>query len=299
MRGHLFGIGAALLAAGVLVAAAVPAMAWPAQGTCEEDPIIYDEGEYTCDSDCLRAWWVPAGETEYIYAIGTGTEGDDLKNVVPWTVTNGENHMIRCGLDLQTETTYYISVRYQHLESGQQGFCYSDIVTSDGIEYVDWDRTYGYDDENGVRTIVNANGTSVRFTYDERNRLRQVKNLEPDGDGITGAVLNYSVDGAGNRTDIWFNEDYTNSRNVFDYDKINRLEEADYYNMTDASFTYDWVGNRSQAGTYSYDAADRLGGTSYPWSYYGTGSLKAISGSPTLTFTYDPRELLSVAGEEE
>lgn len=84
---------------------------------------------------------------------------------------------------------------------------------------------------------------------------------------------------------------------AYGYDEINRLTSATYPGQSATSFTYDWVGNRLTAGssTYTYDKADRLTSPG-SFTYWGTGSLWEILGSPDIEFTYDARELLSTVG---
>lgn len=152
--------------------------------------------------------------------------------------------------------------------------------------------TYSYDDTNNQRSVVNANGTSATYTYDERYQLRQIKNLDKTGGAISGATVNYTVDGVGNRTEAWYDEDRTTKNNLYTYDFINRLHSADYHNLTDATFTYDWVGNRAP---YTYDDADRLlsdGILSY--TYYDSGSMDEVLDGSTRVykFNYDGRDLL-------
>lgn len=146
--------------------------------------------------------------------------------------------------------------------------------------------TYTYTDNgDGTNEILFANGTRCKYTYDERYRLRQIRNANTDNSAMTGAVFNYTVDGTSNRTEIWRDESETNKK-LYGYDQINRLTSAGA-----TSYSYDWVGNRGQGTGTSYDNADRL---LSPGSntYYGTGSLQS-GGVPARSYTYDFRELLS------
>lgn len=162
-------------------------------------------------------------------------------------------------------------------------------------------KPYKYEVHQGqnTRVVTNANGTSAFYTYDERYRLRQVKNKKSDSSNISGAVVNYTVDGAGNRAQIWFDEDSAAKKHLFDYDAINRLTNANYYSTSgiqDASFVFDWAGNiTSFAGSaLNYDAADRLL-LDGDLKYFGSGSLSEVwsSGSRTRHYIYDSRELLT------
>ena len=256
-------------------------------------PTIQDEGKYTVCGTQLCATWAPDDDypsdtiTQCWYAIGAYGCGQTVRG---WTSNGTSLKIVASGLNLQPDVRYHISVMYK-----VNGTCFSQEACTDGIRYRNWYSMYD-DDHHGTVTARNDNGTSCKYTYDERWRLRQVKNMETDGDGITNGVLNYTVDGAGNRTHIWFNED-DGDVHVFGYDAVNRLTDANYFAwFDDAGFTYDWVGNRTEVSSaqYTYDPADRL--TDAPGSvtyyYFGFGGLKSSS-SPLRSYTYDPRQLLS------
>ena len=60
------------------------------------------------------------------------------------------------------------------------------------------------------------------------------------------------------------------------------------------NYSYDWVGNRLNPGSYTYNAADQLtgeGGRTY--SYDDNGNLTSISGTGGKTFTYTANNLVN------
>lgn len=92
-------------------------------------PVVTDEGAATLSTTSLSATWVSSdpesGIAEYIYAIGTWPETDD---VVPWTSAGMSTSVVREGLNLIPGQTYYFSVK-----SKNGARIWSLIGCSDGI----------------------------------------------------------------------------------------------------------------------------------------------------------------------
>lgn len=244
-------------------------------------PLVVDDGFYTTSTTQLTATWDSSDPESGIDKYRFWVE-DAQNNVIvsqSWQMYTGEScKSISVGGDFQEGQTYHFHVVVMNKAWAQSS------GESDGVTVAESYQTYTYDDANNQRTVKNSNGTSCLYTYDERYRLRQIKNKGTSGSGITGAVLNYTVDAVSNRTDIWLNEN-TQTNTHYDYDALNRLWKI---NSTEI-FTYDWVGNRLNNGTY--DHIDRLGPSSV-YTYNPTGSLAAFTGTPSYAFSYNAQGLL-------
>lgn len=74
-------------------------------------PVVTDDGAYTTNTTQLHATWTatdPVGIAEYQYAIGTSV---GATNIVNWTTTGTTANVTRTGLLLNTNLTYYFSVK--------------------------------------------------------------------------------------------------------------------------------------------------------------------------------------------
>jgi len=161
------------------------------------------------------------------------------------------------------------------------------------------------------------NGTLTTYEYDMANRLTEI---EHSANGTPFYTVGYTLNSVGNRTSksrsgsAVFNGPVTE---VYDYDAIDQLIEADYGTGKIEDFQYDAVGNREQVeltesgsttttsytanalnqytavGTDlpSYDARGNLTSQS-GWSYaYDSKNrlLSATDGATTASFVYDYR----------
>jgi len=153
--------------------------------------------------------------------------------------------------------------------------------------------TYSYDDAGRLTSLTNFNGTVTTYTYDDANRLTFLQNKTSS----TGAIFssyNYTLDGNGNRTNIYQNEPLApvipTSTTDFDYNvKRNRLLSM---GLTD--FTYDDEGQTvsKNSATYAFDYEHRLtdisGGNSAHFTYDGKGNrLQASRNSVVTKYIYD------------
>jgi RHS repeat-associated protein len=128
---------------------------------------------------------------------------------------------------------------------------------------------YHYDENNykgSLTSIHYPNGTYTTFDYDNRNRMTGLTNNRPGG--IISQYV-YTLDGAGNRTNVSFQEplSWVPSMVGVDYSYLpgNFLTAAGA-----TTYSYDPNGNlytRTQGGnttTYTFDSQDRLTGVSSP-----------------------------------
>jgi len=126
-----------------------------------------------------------------------------------------------------------------------------------GITYPNNDKeTFTYDTLGNRLTVTDKRGTT-RYQYDSFSRL--IKETQPNG-----AVLEYSYDARGNRTEVKVTLGDLTQIARYDYDNLNRL-----IHVTNGShkttYSYDKLGNRNQvsypngtATTYQYDKLNRL-----------------------------------------
>jgi len=166
--------------------------------------------------------------------------------------------------------------------------------------------TYGYDNADRLTSVQYPNSTSASIGYDNADRLTNLTNSSV----VSGTLstFTYTLDDVGNRLQV-VDGDGTTS---YSYDDLYRLTQVDYPvgTPTNVGYAYDAMGNRTvmtttSAITYTYDAADRLlasGPITFTWdnkgnmlskgdatfSYdYANRVVEAISGTQTITFTYN------------
>lgn len=138
---------------------------------------------------------------------------------------------------------------------------------------------YGYDANGNRASLTYPNDTETTYTYDNLNRLENLKTM-----GSSGIIQSYqyTLGPVGNRTKI---EEADGTVREYDYDDLYRLTEEKVSDPTDLvyqkSFLYDDVGNRLNQTTtglgasaldYGYDNRDWLlteNSTGYGWDYDG------------------------------
>ena len=121
---------------------------------------------------------------------------------------------------------------------------------------------------------------NIIYAYDCGNGIE-----EKDG-------LSLTRDKSGNPL-TWGATDETYTKQ-YSYDENSRLASANLPGNAQVNYGYDWVGNRLNPGSYSYNSADQLtgeGGRTY--TYDDNGNLTSISGTGGKTFTYTANNLVN------
>jgi len=165
-------------------------------------PSVQDEGVYTPSTSDLAATWSGAGDLEsgiaqYQYAIGTSPGATDT---LDWTITTGTS-VTATGLTLDTEETYYFSVKAQN-GAGLWG----DPANSDGIKPVADTGTIagakGHEDgePSGVVALTNKVVTASFGTHFYIEEYDTFSAIRVEGEGPTpGSTI--SVAGVMNTED--------------------------------------------------------------------------------------------------
>lgn len=127
-----------------------------------------------------------------------------------------------------------------------------------------------------LTALVDANGNTTNFSYDELGRLKRDKTPRPQGSDSSGNTTWYSYDANGNlvsRTDA-------NSATInYTYDAIGRPLTKSYPDGSTTTFTYDAKGNILTA------ANDNI---SYSFTYDANGRVMSVTDSVnTVSYTYD------------
>ncbi|NEZ56031.1 RHS repeat protein [Adonisia turfae] len=154
---------------------------------------------------------------------------------------------------------------------------------------------YEYDSAGNQSAFIDARGNRTTFEYDGRNRLIEMVEADPDGDGpLTTTSTQYFYDAAGNRVR---RVDGRGHETLYAYDTMNRLERITEADPDGAgpltspitNFGYDADGNlttltdaRGNVTTYAYDARNRQTQVTEA-DPDGTGPLAA----PVTQYTYD------------
>lgn len=159
---------------------------------------------------------------------------------------------------------------------------------------------FSYDAAGRKATASQPNGTRGTFTYDAGGRVTGIQWSGPNGGAVLG--LRYTYDAAGNTTQV---VDAAGA-NTYQYDRLDRLVDAQYSDGSSEHFQYDPAGNRTSltsraagggaASTafYSYNAANRLqsvGNNSVSWDGNGNQLSKGAT-----TYRYDSQNRLLQAG---
>ena len=190
------------------------------------------------------------------------TQTDALGRATSWAYDN-MGRIISRTLPLgQVEThTYDLQGRKtSHTDFNGATHNYSYTPDNDDVLRIDYEDgtfvEYTYTANRLMETATTESGVTA-YTYDERNRV--LTETQPNS-----AVLTYSYDFTGNRTQVSVTKGTNASVTDYSFDELNRLAT-----VTDASgtttYTYDPVGNRETVtypnGTltqYTYDTRNRL-----------------------------------------
>ncbi|MBN1887926.1 MAG: VCBS repeat-containing protein [Thermoflexales bacterium] len=162
----------------------------------------------------------------------------------------------------------------------------------------------------GNRTVMTyPNGSVVRYTYDDLNRLTGAINARSDGSLIS--AYTYTLGIGGHRQQVQ-EFDGTNTRTVrYVYDELYRLVAEQVYDdpvrgTFFVTYTHDAMGNRLNrvhsldgTSTYEYDANDRLitetlpGGGQRLYGYDAAGNQTQVSHGGVITsYSYNARNQL-------
>ena len=226
------------------------------------------------------------------YADGTTSASytyDDLQRKVSETVDYG---------------AFTKTIRYDYYANGLK----KSYVDPGGVTY-----TYTYDANNRPSSIhvpgegpITYNdykwnspikvtlpgGASTEYTYDPLMRVKTILATDPAKNPVVTREYQYSP--LGNVTDkVTEHGTYT-----YEYDKLNRLTEAENPTLNDESYTYDAIGNRltsaAVTGNWNYNLNNELLGfadTSFNFDDNGNMTRKTV-GSELTFYTYDVEDRL-------
>ncbi len=186
-------------------------------------------------------------------------------------------------------------------------------------EYPDWPattnplaRTYTYDRDSNLKSLLDPNGKTTSYSYDALNRPTCL-----DYADATTPTISFAYDRNGNRTGMGEGPCNSTPTTTYAYDELDRLKSvttpATPTNKT-LAYRYDLDGNRRKLVysdgtsfvTYTFDKAGRLSSTSdwatptartASYEYFADGSLKKVTNPNTTTaqYTYDNAQRLKSA----
>ncbi|HEY5895330.1 MAG TPA: RHS repeat-associated core domain-containing protein [Chthoniobacterales bacterium] len=156
--------------------------------------------------------------------------------------------------------------------------------------------TYSYDTAGTRLGRVLENGTSTAYAYDTANRLISVEHRKAAG---VFAKFNYALDSVGNRTaKAATGSGIPNQTESYGYDAIDQIRQAVYGAARTVNYDYDSAGNRTAltdnglTTSYSTNSLNQYAVvSSVPAPAYSTnGNLTAFNGS---TYSYDAQNRLT------
>ena len=122
---------------------------------------------------------------------------------------------------------------------------------------------YEYDAAGNQTGFIDPDGNRTEFVYDSMNRLTQIVNPDPDGDGpLPRAITEFGYDEAGNQV---LGIDPHGNRTVTLYDTLDRVVKIIDANLDESEFGYDTESNQVLARdpvlnetVDAYDARNRV-----------------------------------------
>lgn len=164
---------------------------------------------------------------------------------------------------------------------------------------------YQYNPSGTIAGVDYANGTKSSYSYDSRDRVKQIQVLGPDGKMLV--KQNMAYDAVGNRSSLF---SYNEEEVRYEYDNLNRLTKVNYPKDSE-EFKYDASGNRLSLShaygkmDYVYDAAsNKLEQTNInahgniKYTYDGAGNqikedwCTGDNLRKSITYKYDPEDRL-------
>jgi len=151
---------------------------------------------------------------------------------------------------------------------------------------------FQYDANDNRIKVIDAEGSTTNYLYDERNLLYQVTDAK-------NSITEYTYDLNGNLQQI---KDAKGNATAYEYDNFNRLTKTIYADVSYEGYTYDPNSNltskRTRKGdtlTYNYDQLNRLVIKAYPnaskvnYSYDIASRLNSVTatGQPAISYAYD------------
>ena len=227
---------------------------------------------YSPEGDLLSVTDLMGNTTEHRYMQSTNphydeqnsklTQTDALGRTTTWAY-DSMGRIISRTLPLgQVETHSYDlqGRKTSHTDFNGATHNYSYTPDNDDVLRIDYEDgtfvEYTYTANRLMETATTESGVT-QYTYDERDRV--LSETQPNS-----AVLTYTYDFAGNRTQVSVTKGTNNTLTDYSFDELNRLST-----VTDASgtttYTYDPVGNRGTVTypndtltQYTYDTRNRL-----------------------------------------
>ena len=156
---------------------------------------------------------------------------------------------------------------------------------ADNVSYT---TAFAYDKFGRLLDVTNSNGTLVRRTYDDLDRVTHVYSLKASApsDGQT-LIVGYSYDvkegedpppfgGNGNLVQVFQNDGTGNKYTNMSYDWRDRLERVEYPSLPNEAFAYD---NLDRVGAYLLYGKNSDGSDQLPTPL----EVSSITGLPTIT----------------
>ena len=179
--------------------------------------------------------------------------------------------------------------------------------------------TYTYHPTSGLlQNAVRSNGLRTEYSFNNMGRLNRIKHIKTAG-AVTLGDYNYTLNPAGNATELVITLPSGVKRESYQYDGLDRLEKVTYStgsgtdpNAKVVTYTYSGAGNRltekielggnlQKLWTYTYGSENRLlfikdhTGTEVRRYVYDTAGnrLQKITPEGTTFYAYDERNLLT------
>ncbi len=153
-------------------------------------------------------------------------------------------------------------------------------------------QAFDYNAEGELTQAALANGATTTNSYNENGQLTSTSTQAGSG-VLQSFAYSYNDDGR-----ITSETDAQSAQTSFDYDALGRLTSFDPPTQPATTYGYDAAGNRTEAGsaTYDYNALNQLTSSSdgTDFSYDPQGRLTEVTnGGQTASYHYDPLDELT------